>query len=523
MLRSTLPPIVALFIFVLAGCRNGPVAMPPLALAERTESGALAPVTPDRQADYELDLTRRLTRPIPPDEVYTLRRQSTWGGPAEVTEVTVTAGRATLRVFDTDDRGEREFRRDLDPAELADLRSLATRADRLPPLSFQGWDGVDYFFVHGTASAGLRRLHINNPPVEDDVPAVFPGDNTVPRPDPLYAQIVRTMRKLANPDRLTVRYDLRRPPDGFAVVFAHPHIEVRNVWARGDDVRVIVGAPACIDDRGWRKVAAINKLADGEAARPPDVPADDWPEEAIRSRKLQYDTHADGCEPWQARVTGRSVHGLGNRRSGSTWLFDEGAKPAKLLDRMAHFPILSEDGRWLVASVDERLVRYDLTERKLLPFTEPDELARYLPLRRVQGTGKVLLVRHHPHPLGRYGWEEFRLLDPATGQATEARPESDVWLKSMRRPYQPTSKPGVTWVAFPSASTPAYTMVGRYDMANLRFLNWQRIDSLSFDSDRMWVDEAVGLIYAVHRGQLVRVRLDPRVIADEFSKHSPAR
>jgi hypothetical protein len=506
MRTSIVAVIVVALAFLLTACNQLQHSAAPPDLTRLTDKGALEPIPPDQRSDYEIALLLRLAAATPADEVYALLRQSTWGGPARIIEVSVAASRATLRVKDAD-HPERHFARDLSPAELESLRKLATESDRLPPLAFQAYDGVDYYFVHGAAATGLRRLHINNPPVDDDIPKVTTGDTPVP--DPLYAKLVLTMRDLAAPDRLTIHYDLPRPPPGMEVIFAGPDEYLHNVWARGQDVRVTVGPPYYYGNDNWQRLRD-GKLA-GEVARP-DVFADrPYPEDAARARGLLY--HLDGCDNWQAQANGRSVHGLRDALYGSTWLFQQDKQPEKLFDATARYPILTPDGRWLVAVSNDQLIRYDLEARKTFALNDPPELARFLPLRRVPDTQKVLLVRHNPTPTGPSYQTDFRLLDPTTGKAEKVDPDAQVWLQPMRRPYQPSRDAGVVWVAFADERY-HYTMLGRYDTRRLRFRNWTQVNSLQFTSDRMWVDEDAAKIYVINDGHLLRLPLDAEVYKD---------
>jgi len=200
-------------------------------------------------------------------------------------------------------------------------------------------------------------------------------------------------------------------------------------------------------------------------------------------------------------------------------LFEEGREPVKIFDSAIRNQILSSDGRWLVGQLDGRLIRFDLTDRHLMPDADLATVRAFLPLRWIEPLKKVLLVHHEWTPVGRSDNSRFRLLDPATGKVEEpAHPvEPQVWLQSIRRPFQASRQPGVVWVAFhdqPRYGRSGYTMVGRYDVKEFEFKAWTRVETLQFDSDTMWVDEDAGSIYAIDGGRLFRVPLNREVYKD---------
>jgi hypothetical protein len=499
--------LLALILFN-ASCRNAAVAPD---LTRRSDTGQIETVPIAERNDYEADLLHRLAAPGAPKEVYALARQSAWGGPAELVEITLDGRQPVLKSW-VEGESDRYFTRVLSSSEAAELRLLSRQCDRLPDLPFQANDGVDYTFFFGGTKA-VRQIRMNNPPVEDDVPAVFPGG--VAAPDPMYAKIILLIRRLADPDRLTFQFEPRMSVPGLQVVYAHPDSLVQTVWADGADVRVTIGRIGYGISEQWLRVTG-GKVGDA-VNRPAAFPHGEWPEEA--AQKMGWIYHRDACNPWQARAAGRSVHGLGAALNSATLLFDEGHKPVKILDSAIHDQILSSDGRWLVGRLDGRLIRYDLTDRRLMPGADLATVHEYLPLRWIEPLKKVLLVYHEWVPVGKSYHCRFRLLDPATGKVEEPpRPlDRDVWLQSMRRPFQSSRQPDVVWVAFhdqPMYGRSGYTMVGRYDLKKLEFKAWTRVQTLRFDSDTMWVDEGAGWIYAIDGGQLFRVPLNREVYKD---------
>ena len=295
------------------------------------------------------------------------------------------------------------------------------------------------------------------------------------------------------------------------------------MWAAGEeDIRVRLGAFDLTDEE-WRSLRD-RKL--GPIVKQPDA----FPPDAFESPSFGLESVWDDCQPWQVRWGNKSIRGglwnthkPGTSKPG-TWICQEGKKPIRLLDGQICHQLVTPDGQSLVGTLADKLICFDLVKRKTIPIDDPETASNFYALDYLPVQKRVLLVRpwkSGPHELPPlppgYGLlpATYRLLDPATGKTSVANNTGDVehLRQPMHRPFQPSSQPGVIWVAFGKGND--FTELGRFDTKSLRFRKWIRIDSLGFDSDDVWVDEPSRKIYVVYRGHLLRLPL-PKDVFDDW-------
>ena len=180
--------------------------------------------------------------------------------------------------------------------------------------------------------------------------------------------------------------------------------------------------------------------------------------------------------------------------------------------------VVSPDGHWAVAlsrsEAGDRqmgLVRIDLQTGKFYKIgTASAEVV--WPEIFIPSSGKVLLQRQSGsresvNEKGESGLvQEFFLLDPATGTLQSIRGDFRPFLNYPGQFFQPTGRLDEYWVAL-SQSNSGQTEVGRYNAQNFKFERVMLVPKLSFDSTKLWVDEAEGKFYVVNSGDLISIPL----------------
>jgi hypothetical protein len=120
-------------------------------------------------------------------------------------------------------------------------------------------------------------------------------------------------------------------------------------------------------------------------------------------------------------------------------------------------------------------------------------------LRRARDDGDTKESSGPPAP-------EFYLLDAATGRTQTVSGVFEPLLQQATRPLQPTGRPEEVWAAI-SDREKNETRVGRYSLRDFSFRAMLTVPHISFDSFRMWVDEAGAKLLIVYNGQLLRIPL----------------
>lgn len=354
---------------------------------------------------------------------------------------------------------------------------------------------------------------------------------------------------LANFDLLghdsKVHYRLEDEIKGLEVLFADEALSVKDVWQRGDDLRVLVEREATAeeikqeeressdDDEedevaaraeqrrreierakarvSWRsfrdtKLGAVTSQPEGYTIL--DVTAFDIDENDFPSH---LNTHLA-----QATV-GSYVVLAGNLGKGGLWKKAAGRKAASISSEGVYAnPLLTLDGKWVVAAKAETdwgrpndVIRFNLkTGREYRVNLSPAE--QFEPEAYLSAHGKVLLrrardendVREAAGPAA----PEFYLLDASTGQTQLVKGVFEPLLQEGNRFLQPTGSPDEFWVAVPDRQK-NQTRVGRYSLRDFSLQALLVVPHLIFDSTQMWVDEAGLKLYIIYEGQLLRLPL----------------
>jgi hypothetical protein len=345
---------------------------------------------------------------------------------------------------------------------------------------------------------------------------------------------------------------------GLELLYASDDLSAETVWKQGNDLRVVVG-----DTKVRERIdAEITRLqeseqpdgADGEDDEDPNIPPPTiiMPSQKTRLRR-QYDEYewrtlengqlgAPVAQPngieyvplkdafdtqplqeqWKARGAGVEV------RIGFDGLYKiAGGKLTKLLAGEFSSPVISPDGRWVIArrfneeEGDVSVIRYNLLTKRSYKV----ELESYVELKPtcyMPSLGKFLLsVRPYSEEVSRErndeddqespqpeesGSNRYYLLNAETGVITPTSAEVRPLVQQTFRPLQSTGKPNESWAAL-SFGERHETVVGKYDSRTLKFTPVRKLPKINFNSMRMWVDEVEGKIYFVYNSHVLRLPL----------------
>ena len=398
--------------------------------------------------------------------------------------------------------------------KLAALRDYVTtyQADELPPLNW-GWaDGVQYGYSHVTP-AGSHRVFMDNPPSgwrgHDGQPAVQQG-GSVSDTIVLYAGLMRAMLDPFEDLKLDIRH-----ASGLEIIIPRETAQVRTVWKKGDDLRVLVNEDW--NSPHWRRVS----LADKKLLETVDEPAASPILAAKRDLHPDFQIESDYHfrYPWQVRSGDATIHAGRFKDVQGLWRCRVGKEPELIAKGWFSGELVSADGRWCVAAkVIEQswaepntVVRIDLETKQEFPLKlEPAD--NFDPLAFVGSRSKFLVVRNRDWQNAKAGPEspESYLLDPASGDLEKIEAKSGPRVEGGPRPLQAVSgSPTLSWMADGGvySGTGAQATLGKYDSSSFRFEVVREFKGIHFDSSTMWVDEAEGMIYAAMDGDLVRIPL----------------
>ena len=312
--------LLGLGLAVLVSC--APAAAPISAIFEAHGQGTLATVDVDRLSPSQHAALAQMT-PRDTDEIFLFETSYPGGGDAGVIQVSVSGTRAELRYVEEKRyrlRTDRYFRRFLDATELVGLRDLVRTKgiDRLASKEFGGFDGVEYRWTH-LDRHGARQVLLNNPR-EEEQPA---------------GALIALLERLRDARPLECVYNTRIGP-GAELLYASPLNEARQVWAKGDDVRVLAG---------------VRQMGDGE-----------W----LAYRKGQWEPCQAPTESSGGGAT-RNVRwrdGYVTALGKGTWLVQGDFKPEKLLGTALDDFVVVPETNILFGENEGCLYAYDLAARK---------------------------------------------------------------------------------------------------------------------------------------------------------------
>lgn len=240
---------------------------------------------------------------------------------------------------------------------------------------------------------------------------------------------------------------------------------------------------------------------------------------------------------WQLRANGFEIR-VSHEEAG-LYKVSRGQAPVLFKDGNYDLPVVTPDGKWVVASKTEEtwqepknLVRINLQTGKEFPVNLPPADALN-PLTFLPAHNKVLIYRAKGNRY--YGYRsqendeeteeqerpalrvpgredknpspttpEFYLLDAATGTIQLVKGEFRPLEELTYRPLQPTGAPDEFWAAIYDKKTKE-TAVGRYNTKTFTFQPTVKLPSIKLSSMDIWVDEKESKIYFVYEGHVLSV------------------
>jgi hypothetical protein len=343
-----------------------------------------------------------------------------------------------------------------------------------------------------------------------------------------------------------VHYRLAEQVKGLELLIADTALTVKNVWQRGDDLRVLVAREET-EEAAARSLHASEEENEDEDHEQANARRRREEQELMRTLtswrafgggKLggvtttpevfassdegspdfdteKYSSHMNSRMS-QAKA-GRDYVLAGNMVVGGLWKVSPGREATRIAGEGSYAsPLVTPDGLWVVAAKTEtnwarpnEVVRLNLKTgreyRVQIPAAEDFEPVAY-----VEAHGKVLLRRaddvdNRPEAPPAAA-PQFYLLDAATGQTQPVNGVFEPLTQEGVRTLQPTAKPDEFWAAVPDRGKNE-TRVGRYGTKDFSFRTLFVVPQLTFDSYGMWVDEAGAKLYVVYEGQLLRLPL----------------
>lgn len=380
---------------------------------------------------------------------------------------------------------------------------------------------------------------------------------------PALAKLWSTFESFQKGD-FKLHYVLADKIAGLEVLLADDRMPVRAVWKNGGDVRVVAEDKA----RGEEIIKEFRDTAIGAIGKEiEEKPADK--EAIIRSfqqrlseakyahlswRKFEngrlgvsaaqpadaaflYDAQqvkeTQGIDPaprgWQVRSGSGEIR-VGHYLGG-LFRISPGQDPVELKTGYYQKPIVSADGKWVVASKTEEkpepfngIVRVNLQTGREYAFGVTTT-ERMFPVAFVNSHNQVLVFSG---PAGysadaedsgemndykpRYfrGAEElpatpqYYLANPATGTIKSVKGEFRPLEHQTYRPLQPTGNPGEYWAAIYDKGTRS-TTIGRYSDKTFTFKPVLNLPDIELNSMDIWVDGPGEKVYFVYEGHLLAV------------------
>ena len=313
---------------------------------------------------------------------------------------------------------------------------------------------------------------------------------------------VRRADLLGRGEGAKIRYELENSIKGLEVLFADDHLKVKDVWQRGDEIRIFVEREETEEEYRQRHIAEPGYGGEDPTER-----------EAQRQKEATLE---------KARFSWRKL--TGNKPGAvvaQPEMFASSDSSKVSIDEDDYLDrVVTPDGKWVVAtkrnsdwSKPKHIVRRNLkTGREVRVKLAPSDESR--PIAFVPVHNKVLLLRAKAE-LDRPGrvltgpdHPEYYLLDPVTGATQLVTGEFLPLYHAGSRFLQPTGQPNEFWAALPYKGN-RQTEVGRYNLKDFSFKPVLAVPQIDFDSVSMWVDETRNQLYVVYDDQLLRMPLTP--------------
>lgn len=348
-------------------------------------------------------------------------------------------------------------------------------------------------------------------------------------------------------DGAKIHYRLEDEIKGLEVLYADDTLPVKDVWQRGDDLRVRVEREATLEedkqeaeendesdevvDIAAARVARRRRQVErarariswrpfkdgklGEATSPPEGCAT-FDENRLEIDDNAFPSHLNSH--LAQAVSGDFVVLAGDLSEGGLWKKAAGQQAVRISSGEGVYanPIVTPDGQWAIAAKAESnwgepndVVRFNLkTGREYRVNLPPAK--DFEPLMYVAAQGRVLLRRAQGNDDEKNSdassSPEFYLLDAATGRTQPVTGVFEPLQEEGRGFLQPTGRPFEVWAAIPDKAL-NQTRVGRYSLKDFSFEVRLVVPHLTFESADMWADEGGAKLYIVYEGQLLRLPL----------------
>lgn len=428
--------------------------------------------------------------------------------------------------FAEDDSRYRE--RNMAPAEFDNLKNylIQNRVDeQLPFLSPCGEEeGCHDAELLMLGRQGGRRVYTRG----YDTSAFFKGL------DQMFEEMQKAPAKL--------RYELEKSVAGLEILFADENLKAGTVWKNGGDLRVLLADTEMrdrineeinsqesdamsVDNPNYEQIAkTISELRvrrayehfswrklTGEKANEITAPPDNFNFPPMRDALAVQPS----SESWKTKTANFEI------RIDEKGIYKiSGGSVKKIRDGIYRKPVVTPDGKWLIASKFEPgegmgLVRINLLTSQ--EFKVGNETYSQIEPAAVMPSGKKVLVRYvsdeeyyeasddlEDSEISASAGEVYAL-DVETGVIEKVKGEvRPLASQTFRQLQKSNSSADEFWAAISDKKS---TQVGIYNIKTLTFKSLLTIPDISFNSMNMWVDEAENKVYFVYRGQLLALSL----------------
>jgi HEAT repeat protein len=435
-------------------------------------------------------------------------------------------------IFSWDEDDSRYRERQLRPDEFDELKNYLTdnRVDELPPFLACDGEHCESKELVMVGRAGGRRVFMTG-----DGGDFFAGLD----------KIFATYKQAP----AAVKYAISREFPGVELILADDNKYVETVWKTNGNLIVAVTDRAAQQKLGDEiEESALNE---SEAKDNQESKAAFDSKRAELADRYRYDSIgwysvADGmlgigvpqpaglelipardglqvpatAESWKARASGFEIR-VGTGESGGVFKVAGGRMTRVAAGNFSSSAVVTPNARWAVvagysAEYAPQLARVDLVSGRVFTLKMED----YRQPQPVAAIGNKVLVRltygedHHEEDYSDVPEDAvvddaypdtLFIFDPATGVLLPAVGEFRPLAQTTFRQLQPRGRPNEFWAAI--LGEDGETRVGTYETRAYTFKPVATLPKISFNSMKMYVDEAANKVYFVYRGHLLAVPL----------------
>jgi hypothetical protein len=333
-------------------------------------------------------------------------------------------------------------------------------------------------------------------------------------PQPLFSQTAsrpsqptRTASRQRQPERPWCNIEDKIP--GVEVVFADKNQYVLSVCAEDAEIRALI-----LENGAEYRPGAVNgepEWREFSSGKPGDIR--DEPS-ACRTSNLPSSAPKDATviQVGRPAQSNGSLFYATHGADGGIWKVAPGMEPVKIASGDYNSPVITPDGKWLVAIKPVNDGRDNVKQLIRRSLRSGDELVVALAqpafdyrLEYVAAHDEVLVLSVDNSGIIGPGDEGY-LLDPVTGTIQPVDGEFRPMIHPISRALQSAGSPNLFWAAIYDREKRA-TKFGRYDSKNFVFTPLLEFPELELSSDDIWVDANGGKIWLVYQGHLLRLPL----------------